>query len=152
MAPWSEKMFCQAANTVPDLSHSEMVHAPGIFVTVSPLVEVSVPTNMPPLLFCVQMFSQTTIADLRAKSKLLTGYLEYRLIDAFGKKPDSDGRTNSANQSYGEIITPRDPEERGCQLSVKFSIPVDKVFAELTRQGVAVRICNVLFPISFYNA
>ena len=38
-----------------------------------------------------------------------------------------------------KIITPADPEERGAQLSVMFSVPVDKVFTELTKRGVAVR-------------
>ncbi|NOX58974.1 MAG: kynureninase [Planctomycetes bacterium] len=50
------------------------------------------------------VFDETSMQALRTKSKRLTGYLEY-LIDTQG-----DGRF--------EIITPRDPEQRGSQLSI----------------------------------
>ena len=37
-----------------------------------------------------------------------------------------------------KIMTPADPEERGAQLSIKFSVPIDRVFTELTKRGVVV--------------
>ena len=36
------------------------------------------------------------------------------------------------------IITSADPDQRGCQLSLKSSVPVARVYDELTRRGVAV--------------
>ena len=44
--------------------------------------------------------------------------------------------------AHAHIITPSAPEERGAQLSIKFSIPIAKVSKELQKRGVAVsRLC-----------
>ena len=45
---------------------------------------------------------------LRMKSIKLTGYLEYLILQMNNKKID--------------IITPKDPNQRGCQLSIKLNI------------------------------
>ena len=37
-----------------------------------------------------------------------------------------------------EIITPRDPAERGCQLSLRFSRPVNEVHKALEKLGIVV--------------
>lgn len=59
---------------------------------------------------------------LRQKSEALTGYLEGRLLSRLGE--------------VVEILTPRDPRARGCQLSLR--IPGGKaVFQRLTDAGVA---------------
>ena len=39
-----------------------------------------------------------------------------------------------------KIITPADPKQRGCQLSVLYSLPIDKVHVELEKRGVVVSI------------
>lgn len=59
---------------------------------------------MTPLLASLAMFDEVGMTALRQKSKKLTGYLEY-LVDRI------------PGDKY-EIITPRDPNERGCQLSL----------------------------------
>ncbi|KAI9353349.1 pyridoxal phosphate-dependent transferase [Zopfochytrium polystomum] len=59
------------------------------------------------LLGSLQVFAKTSIKALRQKSLLLTGYLEL-LLDQLGPNPGF------------KIITPRKPEERGCQLSLLF--------------------------------
>lgn len=59
---------------------------------------------MTPLLASIALFDEAGMPALREKSKRLTGYLEY-LIDRI------------PGRRY-EIITPRDPEQRGCQLSL----------------------------------
>ena len=60
---------------------------------------------MAPVLFSLEMFDQTGIPALRAKSRRLTGYLESLLEAVPG----------------ASVITPRDPERRGAQLSVRIA-------------------------------
>ncbi|VBB28288.1 unnamed protein product [Acanthocheilonema viteae] len=54
------------------------------------------------------------------------------------------------------IMTPSDPEQRGCQLSLKFNIDVSLVYDELVRRGVAVdkRYPDVIrvTPVHLYNS
>ena len=69
--------------------------------------------------------------ELRKKSLLLTGYLEYLLQTEIG--PD-----------MVTIFTPADPTQRGCQLSVKFlKHNVEIVNKMLYKEGV---ICDVRKP------
>jgi len=63
---------------------------------------------MAPVLLSLEMFSQSGMPALRAKSIRLTGYLE-SLLDAM-----------LAGRPAG-VITPRDPDRRGAQLSVRVS-------------------------------
>lgn len=75
------------------------------------------------LLASLQVFAQTSMEDLRAKSVLLTGYLEVLLENIPGFT----------------ILTPRDPAERGCQLSLLFEEGLMmKVFEGLQKEGVVV--------------
>ncbi|KAI9014146.1 pyridoxal phosphate-dependent transferase [Hyaloraphidium curvatum] len=83
------------------------------------------------LLGSLNVFERTSMADLRAKSLLLTGYLEL-LIDEWTSPEDC------------VIITPREPSRRGCQISLKFlRRPVEPVFDALTAKGV---VCDVRTP------
>lgn len=72
----------------------------------------------------LEIFDMTTIEDLRQKSILLTGYLEY-LIE------------NLSNTDI-ELITPKDRNQRGCQLSLKIKNGKE-VFEGLINSGV---ICD----------
>ncbi len=83
--------------------------------------------------------------DLRRKSVLLTGYLEY-LIKHYYSKDQSD-----PNKPWVHIITPSDPEQRGCQLSLCFSRPIRAVFQELEKRGVAVRTALFLLILSSFK-
>jgi kynureninase len=70
------------------------------------------------------------MSALRAKSLLLTGYLEVLLQRHLSENVNSS--------IYVQIITPSDPEQRGCQLSLMFSVPVGQVYEELGKRGVVV--------------
>lgn len=74
------------------------------------------------------------MAALRRKSILLTGYLEYML-----KQYCSEGNTENKGPLVN-IITPPRAEERGCQLTLTFSISKKGVFKELEKRGVVVCI------------
>uniref|UniRef100_A0A8B9HTV3 Kynureninase n=2 Tax=Astyanax mexicanus TaxID=7994 RepID=A0A8B9HTV3_ASTMX len=105
-------------------------------------------SNQPVLLVCplqasLEIFNQTTMKDLRKKSILLTGYLEHLLKHYYSKK------ASDPHKPCVHIITPSNPAERGCQLSLSFSLPIRAVFKELEKRGVAVSsICCVLRYIS----
>ena len=80
--------------------------------------------------------------NLMKKSKLLTGYLEY-LIDEI-----KDDRI--------AIITPRNPAERGCQLSIQVKAADKQLFDKITKAGVIAdwREPDVIrvAPIPLYNS
>ena len=63
---------------------------------------------MAPVLVSLEMFGQTGMEALRAKSIRLTGYLEALLDSVCADRP-------------ARVITPRDPARRGAQLSVRVS-------------------------------
>jgi len=79
------------------------------------------------------------MAELRKKSKLLTTYTEYLLLTLHGQPAEkSTGSTTTSDRPYLRIITPSDPEQRGSQLSIWFSVHVGLVFQELAHRGVVV--------------
>lgn len=69
---------------------------------------------------------------------LLTGYLEY-LVKHYHSKDESN-----PDKPFIKIISPSEPEERGCQLSLCFSLPIRDVFKELEKRGIAVRLRHTL--------
>ncbi|KAJ3137004.1 Kynureninase (L-kynurenine hydrolase) [Physocladia obscura] len=79
------------------------------------------------LLGSLQTFAKTSMYELRARSLLLTAYLEYLLQELDVEKP-----------GVFRIITPSDPEARGSQLSILF-VPggtMERVFDALLERGV----------------
>jgi kynureninase len=91
----------------------------------------------------LQLFEEAGLKNLRRKSVLLTGYLEYLL------------KTIERYSDYFTIITSSALEERGCQLSILMTKNGKKVFNALTRQGVIAdwREPDVIrvAPVPFYN-
>ncbi|KAM9766666.1 kynureninase isoform 1-T1 [Menidia menidia] len=112
-------------------------------------------SNQPILLVCplqasLEVFNKTSMQELRRKSVLLTGYLEY-LIQHYYTKDSAQPR-----KPHVRILTPSDPQQRGCQLSLSFSVPIRRVFQELEKRGVACdmrepRVLRVA-PVPLYNS
>jgi kynureninase len=91
----------------------------------------------------LEIFEEVGMKALREKSIKLTGYLEF-IIDEL-------------NRDFGgfEIITPRDPEQRGAQLSIFFHQNGKALFDYLVKNGVIGdwREPNVIriAPVPLYN-
>lgn len=111
-------------------------------------------SNPPILLVCslhasLEVFNQTSMEALRKKSILLTGYLEYLIKHYYSEN------MTEPKKPYAKIITPSHFEDRGCQLSLAFSVPIKAVYKELEMRGVAcdLREPNGLriAPVPLYN-
>ena len=87
----------------------------------------------------LQIFDRAGIDKLRAKSEQLTGYLEFLLADR-------EGFT---------VLTPSDPKQRGCQLSIRIPSDAKGVVDHLRTQGVVAdyRVPDVIrvAPTPMYN-
>jgi kynureninase len=99
------------------------------------------PLLLAPLDASLHLFDEVTLNRLCEKSLQLTGYLEF-LLDQIG----SDQFT---------ILTPRDPHQRGCQLSIQTRQNGKALFRRLTKAGIycdwrepdVIRVA----PTPFYN-
>lgn len=74
------------------------------------------------LLASLEIFDEAGMSNLRAKSEKLTGYLESLIMEI------GDDRIS--------IITPSDPNARGCQLSIRVKDADKSLFERITAQGV----------------
>ena len=94
-------------------------------------------------LSALQLFEEAGIKNLRKKSVLLTGYLEYLL------------KAIDPHTEYFAIITNSNPDERGCQLSILMKKNGKKVFNTITKKGVVAdwREPDVIrvAPVPMYN-
>ena len=92
----------------------------------------------------LEIFEKAGIKNLRAKSILLTGYLEYLL------------KSIPSYSDHLTIITPEVATERGCQLSLLMRKNGKKVFNQLTKAGVIAdwREPDVIrvAPVPLYNS
>ncbi|MEM8908349.1 MAG: kynureninase [Bacteroidota bacterium] len=90
----------------------------------------------------LDIFEAAGIDQLRQKSTLLTGYLEFLIDQIPGKQI--------------RIITPRDPAQRGCQLSIQVNNADKHLFKMLTSAGVIAdwREPDVIrvAPVPLYNS
>uniref|UniRef100_A0A914YT08 Aminotransferase class V domain-containing protein n=1 Tax=Panagrolaimus superbus TaxID=310955 RepID=A0A914YT08_9BILA len=96
----------------------------------------------------LEVFNKTSMEELREKSLKLTGYLEF-LVNYHLQK------ISEISKIRCEILTPKDPVQRGCQLSLKFNFDIAEVYKQLARRGIAVdkRYPYVIrvTPVHFYN-
>lgn len=96
---------------------------------------------MAPLKASIDLFDEVGMTALRLKSEKLTGYLQYLI--------------NQVPSNRYEVITPSDPAERGCQLSILVHDDPKSLFRELQARHVIgdFREPNVIrvAPVPFYN-
>ncbi len=96
--------------------------------------------SLAPLLASLDLFDEAGMKALRAKSEKLTGYLERLLIERCGDKV--------------AILTPPEPAERGCQLSIRLQ-DGKRIHERLIASGVSCdwREPDVirLAPVPLYN-
>ena len=89
----------------------------------------------------LDIFDQATLPALRRKSIRLTAYLEFLL--------------RQINDNRISIITPNNPEERGCQLSIQVLGADKKLFEMISAKGVVAdwREPDVIrvAPVPLYN-
>ncbi|HEY4323384.1 MAG TPA: kynureninase [Mucilaginibacter sp.] len=130
-----ERRFLMAPGFEPDLG------AAGWQVSTSPVMLLTLHRA------ALEIFEQAGgLSSLRVKSELLTGYLEFLI--------------NEININQGEelfkIITPKNKEERGCQLSIVCKRNAKAIFNFLTENGIIGdwREPNVirLSPVPLYNS
>lgn len=93
----------------------------------------------------LEQFDRAGIANLRAKSEQLTGYLAFIIAEV--------AKVTGSNL---EVITPNDPAQRGCQLSILAHGHGKALFNKLTERGVIAdwREPNVIrvAPVPLYNS
>jgi kynureninase len=104
--------------------------------------------SMAPLRASLSIFDQAGGMEvLRAKSIKLTGYLQFLLSEPDGQKSDGHSKLT--------VITPRETNERGCQLSIQAHEHPKELFKELEAAGVKCdfREPNVIraAPTPLYN-
>ncbi len=89
----------------------------------------------------LEIFDEVGMRALREKSMKLTGYLEF-LLNEIGNERIS-------------VITPSDPEARGCQLSIRVRNADKSLFSAITSRGVSAdwREPDVIrvAPVPLYN-
>lgn len=102
--------------------------------------------SLAPYLASVEMFNTVGMNKLITKRNLLTSYLEFVLQEI----------DKEVEQANFEIITPSNPAERGCQLSVYLHGQGKELFNYLMQNGVVTdwREPNVirLAPVPFYTS
>ncbi len=106
--------------------------------------------SMAALRASLAIFDELGMAALRRKSKRLTGYLHY-MLDRIGGK---QGPRAPRQRPY-EVITPREPDARGCQLSILVHDRPRELFERLRAAGVVgdFRQPNVIrvAPVPLHN-
>jgi kynureninase len=89
----------------------------------------------------LELFEEAGMERLRAKSIVLTDYLRYLL--------------ERSRSSAFSIVTPREPERRGAQLSLRIAVPGRTICERLQKGGVTVdwREPDTIrvAPVPFYN-
>ncbi len=90
----------------------------------------------------LDMFEEVGMAALRAKSERLTGYFEYLI--------------NQIDTASIKIITPSNPKERGCQLSIQVKNADKSLHKKLTENNIITdwREPDVIrcAPVPMYNS
>jgi kynureninase len=94
----------------------------------------------------LEVFAEAGMPALREKSEKLTGYLEFTIDQLAEDFPDAEI----------SIITPRDPDQRGCQISIDIAGRERKLFDDMIAAGVIADFrepCIIrMAPVPLYNS
>jgi len=94
----------------------------------------------------LDVFAEAGMRALREKSEKLTGYLEYTIDQLAAEFPSADI----------SIITPRDPAQRGCQISMDIAGRERKLFDDMIAAGVIADFrepCIIrMAPVPLYSS
>ena len=94
----------------------------------------------------LDLFAEAGMRALREKSEKLTGYLEYTIDLLAEECPDADI----------SVITPRDSDQRGSQISMDVAGRERKLFDDMIAAGVIADFrepCIIrMAPVPFYNS
>jgi len=94
----------------------------------------------------LDIFAEAGMAALREKSEKLTGYLEYTVDRLAAEFPDAEI----------SVITPRDPAERGSQISIDIAGRERKLFDDMIAAGIIADFrepCVIrVAPMPLYNS
>jgi kynureninase len=105
-----------------------------------------------PLRVSLEIFAKAGMSSLRAKSERLTSYLEWLIVG----EESHENTKGRKHEKKIRILTPSDPRQRGCQLSLAFDRETKSVHAALAREGVVCdfREPNVIrvAPVPLYNS
>ncbi len=98
--------------------------------------------SMAAILASLDIFEEVTMDALRQKSEKLTGYFEFLI--------------NEINADDIKIITPKNPKERGCQLSIQVKNADKSLHKKLTENNIITdwREPDVIrcAPVPLYNS
>jgi len=105
--------------------------------------------SMAALKASLDIFDEAGMEDLRGKSESLTGYLEFLISDIRSE-------IENPKSEIVKIITPKNINERGCQLSLVFAKNGKEIHKKLTQQGIVTdwREPDVIrvAPVPLYNS
>ena len=94
----------------------------------------------------LDVFAEAGMTALREKSEKLTGYLEYTVDRLAEEFPDADI----------SVITPRDPAQRGSQISIDIAGREHKLFDDMIAAGIIADFrepCVIrMAPMPLYNS
>ena len=94
----------------------------------------------------LDIYAEAGMPALRRKSRKLTGYLEYTIDRLAGEFQDA----------RISIITPRDPDQRGCQISMDVAGRERQLFDDMIAAGVIADFrepCIIrMAPVPLYNS
>jgi len=97
----------------------------------------------------LDIFDEAGIESLRSKSEQLTGFLEF-IVD------EINNQQSTVNGQHIKILTPRNKNERGCQLSLVFSENGKQIHEQLLKAGIISDWRNPdvirLAPAPLYNS
>jgi kynureninase len=93
----------------------------------------------------LEIFAETGMSALREKSEKMTGYLEFTVRGLADEFPSADI----------SIITPTEPTQRGCQISIDIAGRERKLFDAMIAAGVIADFrepCIIrMAPVPLYN-